>query len=526
MNHDSDQGELPAGGGPTGQNMSCAARKGLYWLLIAVAVGGATGRVLAVNSIDMIRLEDRLVEEQFAKRKAKLTASGETIDEPAERARIRAQAAKQRPFLSGNDRSRWCTVRALVERGTYEIDEIVQEPNWDTIDMVQHRGRDGELHLYSSKPPLLATLYAAEYWLIHQLTGKTLGTHPFEIGRFMLWTLNVVPFALYLWLVSRLVERFGGTDWGRMLVFAGACFGTYLTTFVITLNNHLHAAVCVAVALYATVRIWSDGETRKRYFILAGLAAAFAAANELPALSFLGLLGLGLLVRFPRPTLMYFTPSVGLVAAAFFFTNYLAHSTWIPPYAFGGGIVEQKAERPSVEERENWYDYSYIRKSDGKRIESYWRNPKGIDVGEKDPAWYAVHVLVGHHGIFSLTPLWLLAIPGTYLLWRNGVRGGRELALFIATLTIVCLVFYLTRDQGQRNYGGMTSAFRWVFWLAPLWLVAATPAADAASKSRAWRIVGYVLLGLSVLSASTPTWNPWTLPWPMKFAIHMGWTTL
>ena len=29
---------------------------------------------------------------------------------------------------------------------------------WDTIDMVKHRGWDGQGHLYSSKPPLLATI--------------------------------------------------------------------------------------------------------------------------------------------------------------------------------------------------------------------------------------------------------------------------------------------------------------------------------------------------------------------------------
>ena len=47
------------------------------------------------------------------------------------------------------------------------------------------------MHLYSSKPPLLATLMAGEYWLINHVTGATLGEHPYEIGRFMLVTINV-----------------------------------------------------------------------------------------------------------------------------------------------------------------------------------------------------------------------------------------------------------------------------------------------------------------------------------------------
>ena len=75
-------------------------------------------------------------------------------DWPTLKRGLRNELRLQRPFLSANDRSRWMTIRSLVEHGTYEIDEIVGQPTWDTIDMVQHRGRDGELHLYSSKPPL------------------------------------------------------------------------------------------------------------------------------------------------------------------------------------------------------------------------------------------------------------------------------------------------------------------------------------------------------------------------------------
>ena len=55
-----------------------------------------------------------------------------------EEARLRNELRLQRPFLSANDRSRWMTIRSLVEHGTYEIDAIVGQPTWDTIDMVQH----------------------------------------------------------------------------------------------------------------------------------------------------------------------------------------------------------------------------------------------------------------------------------------------------------------------------------------------------------------------------------------------------
>jgi hypothetical protein len=53
----------------------------------------------------------------------------------------------------------------------------------------------------------------------------------------------------------------------------------------------------------------------------------------------------------------------------------------------------------------------------------------------------------------------------------------------------------------------MTSGFRWVFWLAPLWLVALLPAAERLGCCRAGRAFVLVMLAISVMSATYPTWN-------------------
>jgi hypothetical protein len=106
-----------------------------------------------------------------------------------------------------------------------------------------------------------------------------------------------------------------------------------------------------------------------------------------------------------------------------------------------------------------------------------------------------------------------------WLLWR---RDWPALALFIAILSAVCLTFYLSRPQIDRNYGGMTSGFRWMFWFAPLWLVAMLPAADRLAATRSGRAIAAVLLGLSVMSVTYPTWNPWTHPWLYNFLHSLG----
>jgi hypothetical protein len=378
--------------------------------------------------------------------------------------------------------------------------------------MVQHRGRDGKPHLYSSKPPLLATLLAGEYWVIHRLTGWTLGEQPYEVGRLMLFTVNILPLVLMYYLLARLVERFGTSDWGRVFVMAVATLGTLLTTFAVVLNNHLVAAVCAVVALYALVRIYCDGERRWWYFALAGFAAAFTAADELPALSLLAAMGLLLLVRAPRETLLAFAPAALVVVAAFFATNYVAHNSLLPPYM----------HRSTTDPDDNWYAYSYT--VGGKERPSYWLDRQGIDRGEPSRLVYALHVLVGHHGIFSLTPVWLLSLWGTLLWLKSDEVNRRNLAALVGLVTLVCVAFYIGfRPQEDRNYGGMTSGFRWMFWFTPLWLVVMIPAADRLARSTAGMAFAAALLTLSVLSVSYPTWNPWTHPWIYHWLEWCGW---
>ena len=497
--------------------LPASVRWGVYLVLIAVAVGNMTGRLVAVNSVDKALLETTRVRERLEQERARLAEAGLSETEieaqlPAVEARLRNQLKLQRPFLSANDRSRWMTVRSLVEHGTYEIDSIVGQPTWDTIDMVQHRGRDGELHLYSSKPPLLATLVAGLYWIIHWFSGATLGDHPYEIGRVILFFVNILPLVLMYVVIGRLVERFGTTDWGRIFVMAAATLGTFLSTFAIVLNNHIPAAVSAAVAVYALARIAYDGERRLRYFALAGFAAAFAAANELPAVALMGAIGLLLLWRAPWQTIVAGVPAVVIVAAAFFGTNYIAHDSLRPPYM----------HRSATDPEDDWYSYTYT--VNGRERESYWLDRQGIDRGEESVGLYTLHSLVGHHGVFSLTPIWLLSLWGMLLWLARGDWPRRELALLVGALTIVCLVFYIgLRPQEDRNYGGMTSGFRWMFWFTPLWLLTMLPAADRLARRTVGMAFAAVLLTVSVLSASYPTWNPWIHPWLYNWLEWTGW---
>jgi hypothetical protein len=499
-------------------------RLGMYGILAAVALGALGGRIAAVASVDRVALESRLVDEAV-KREAE---RGGALDAAAIRARIEREKRLVRPFLSGNDRSRWLTVRALVERGTFAIEDLVVEPGWDTIDAVVHPDATGKLHLYSSKPPLLSVLAAGPYWVLHRLTGWTLGDHPFALGRLLLAICCGGAFAVFLAFSFASIEALGTSDWGRIWTAALAAGGTLLTTFAVVLTNHLPAAAAAAASLWAVLEIRSGSRRSRAMFAGAGLAAGLTAAFELPALAWVVAV-LVLLGRCDlRRTLAAALPAALVVAAAALATNHLAHGTVVPAYAQRAAHIAV-AESPATEESwnpSNWYDFA-IRLPNGRLLESYWRAPKGVDRGEPSRATYAWHAIVGHHGILSLTPAWLLVAPGLALLaCRRRHVGERGLAASIAAVSVVVVAFYIMRPQADRNYGGTTSGFRWVFWLAPLWLAAVTPAADILGRTRAGRVAAAILLGASALSVAYPTWNPWTRPWIEQAMQHAAASTV
>ena len=122
-------------------------------------------------------------------------------------------------------------------------------------------------------------------------------------------------------------------------------WGTFLTTFSLTINNHLPAAAMVAATMRIVMQIWLRERRDWLAFATAGCTAALAATFELPALSFAVLVFLMLVMAFPKPTLVWFLPLAAVVTLAFFVTNWQAHGTLAMAYA-------QRAEGCQLADRE------------------------------------------------------------------------------------------------------------------------------------------------------------------------------
>lgn len=410
--------------------------------------------------------------------------------------------------LSVNDLSRWATVRALVDSGTYAIGRrdaladaptrdsgIMTEPGWFTVDVVM----DPESRIfYSSKPLLLPTVVAGEYWLLRNLAGWTMGRDRLAITRTILLITNWLPFVFSLILFVRLADRLGGTDWGRLLVFTTVCFGTFVSGFLTTLNNHTVAAAGALFALYHTLRLHLDEDRRPWRFLAAGFFAGWAACNELPAVSLAAGLFLWLTYVSWRHALRYALPAMLIPVAAFFYVQYAAFGSVLPTYAHAA-----------------WYEFAG----------SYWLTPTGIDLADDPKPMYAFHLLAGHTGILSLTPVlllgWIGMIRGASLRpWRGTLPPQQILATLALGVTAVVFVFYVLQT---RNYGGQTAGPRWFFWLTPLWLLTMLPEADRWASRRWLRWLGYGLLAISIATALFALESPWRHNWLFSTLRARGW---
>ncbi|MFV0443355.1 MAG: hypothetical protein ACK5Q5_07275 [Planctomycetaceae bacterium] len=399
------------------------------------------------------------------------------------------------PLQSANDRARWCTVWSLNNGDGYVIDNAIRRPGWDTIDKVLHEG-----HFHSTKPPLLSTLVAGLYWLERATLGWTLDEQTAATVRLLLVFMNLLPWGAAVWMLSEIVRRSTSSHVTLLVITAVAAWGTLLTPFLSTFNNHVPAAICLIFALDAATRITIDGDTRWWRYALCGLFAALTTTFELPAAAF-GLAIFLLLFRQSKSqALTHFLPFAAIPLVAFFVTNLLDAGGLRPFYMFYGG---------------DKYVYTH------EGIPSYWSEPRGIDRASDSVATYLLHCTIGHHGILSLSPILLLAIAGWVLALRSENRLRSYLALG-AGLTGVVLAYFLTRTANY-NYGGNTVALRWMLWLVPFWLLAMIPVLDRFGERRWFRVTATVLFAASVFSAWYPLGSPWQSPWLMTWMQNRGW---
>jgi hypothetical protein len=390
------------------------------------------------------------------------------------------------PVMGANDASRWSTVWSLVERGTYVIDGTP----WDTIDKVRRDGHD-----YSSKIALLPTMLAGEYWLIRAVTGWRIQERTNEVCRLLLFTVNVVPLVLYIGLIGQLIGRHVQSVWWRIYWLLAAAIGTYVTGYSTTLNDHTVGAWSALFAAYSAIRILYEGDRRPRHFLLAGFFTAFLACDQLPAVFFAVALFGWMLAREPKRTLLYFVPAAAVPVIGFLLTTYISTGGFVPYYLLKKTIL---------------YQYEG----------SYWRHPMGTDALAEPKVQYVFQYLLGHHGFFSLSPVFILSVVSFVLALRDRATPLRGFVVFALGVSVATMALNTVTTN---NYGGGCQGFRYLIWPVPLWVIVGALKADAYG-ARPWvKVVVVIFLLISAVSMRGALGNPWGESWLSNWWKDLGW---
>lgn len=334
---------------------------------------------------------------------------------------------------NSNTGSRYATVESLVDHGTYSINRSGYR---FTIDKVKIGKR-----YYSSKPPTLPTYAAGVYYVYQKVTGHRIKTHEGQVlwvvGMATGWLSHVVLLLYFFRLSRRLFQR----QLAQLGALIALAFGSLSTAYATTLNNHSVGA-CLLFACFAHAVMARERGGGRGHWVAAGLYGGFLPAVDLPSGLMSALVGLLLLVSNWRWTLCYYVPALVPGVATSLTLSYVSTGSTLPVYL-----------------RKELYRYPG----------SYWAATRGVDALREPKHVYLFHVLFGHHGLFSMTPLYalsLLAIARRVSLVHLRRRAPRALEAALCVVLLVGLVgFYGYRSH---NYGGWCVGMRWLVPLMPL----------------------------------------------------------
>ncbi|HPD32146.1 MAG TPA: hypothetical protein PLL20_19305 [Phycisphaerae bacterium] len=351
-------------------------------------------------------------------------------------------------------------------------------PPFSTVDMISVKDKNGQDHFYSSKPPLLSTCVAGVVMglekivspimampSVHEyLTGSrpevrsgaatqpagtqpsqtpspgsfTFREHPMFYMRAAVLLVQLVPFLIMIWVIRQRVIEQTDSPFVQNFCVGAAALATFLTSYAAPLNNHIVAAYCAMFALHAMLRVWYDGRREWYWFLIAGLFGGLCHGLELPAT----LLTLAILVALfwkePRRALVVGLPAMLIPIAASLYTTYLVTGSVTP--------IPMRFDEPNGP---FFYDGSYWHPNN-------YYTPRGVSIDflQEPKQKYMFHLLVGHHGFFSLTPLFVLSLIG---IGRHmaGIRARRA----VLASVVLAAIFLAAAILWKADAGG--SSLSW-----------------------------------------------------------------
>jgi len=364
--------------------------------------------------------------------------------------------------LAGNEASRFATIQAVAERGSFSIEGLC----FRTVDYVVIDGKP-----YSDKPLPQGFFLGLLYKGLSAATGISFESKyylsVFLVTFLGVGVLNCVLFLLFFRLLSR--EAPSAPFFSRLFLSASLPLATLLFSYGVSMNNHTPAAL-VLFALLWQLLDYPVKASSLRAFLL-GLTAGALLNLEIPIGGVFGLACFLAVVLCSKDGVFkkaVFYSLGGLIPILFFaLLDYYAFGRFTPQYIGSGSSGSFKLPLPGA-----------------------------------DSLYYSFSALLGVRGFFSYMPALLFVFPAALALrGRQDAKAG-SIALGAGA---ACVVFYVLCTN---EYGGWAYGFRYLVPLIPLFwfFIAREYAARVGSLSYAV-LCALVLWGGAV--SYVGSYNPW-----------------
>ncbi len=371
---------------------------------------------------------------------------------------------------SANELPRAYLVKAIADDHTFAIDRGVAR--WGTTVDVSPSGG----HQYSNKAPGSSLLAVPAYAVVRALSGEPGLAATVWICRVFAGILPMLAFLALLW---RFLERFAPDPQVRRLVVLAYAFGSMAMTYSILFYSHQLGAICVASAWIIALDV-ADRRRGLAAMAAAGLLAGAAALVDYQAVFAAVPVAVHVVVRlWRRPGLLraLALAAAGAAVPIGFLLGYHAicfGSPWRTGYDASTTFAV-------------YHQHGFLGMT-ALRWEALWGSLVRPD-----------------NGLITLSPWWLLAIPGSVALWR---RGERATVLVGASVAVIYVLFISSLNFWR---GGWEVGPRYIAAMLPFLL---PPIAAQLQDLRArplWLGVAAGLIGVGLMvyvlsSATFPYW--------------------
>ena len=349
-----------------------------------------------------------------------------------------------------NQNSRLDMVMAVVEDGTFQIDKYVE----NTVDYAKVEG-----HYYSDKAPGAAFLGIPIYAVLKELLdlpimgrvldglsdnealkatlregGTGLLEHKvrFAIAQVALtFAASALPTALMGALMYRLLARFTPRRWPRALVVLGYGLLTPAFAYAGSFYGHQLSAMCLFGAFY--LAFTGTEPLRTRSLLAIGLLLGYSVITEYPSALIVGILFLYAWHRLKNRWRIGWVILTGALVAA----GWMTYNTVV----FGSPL------ELGYSHSELWTDQHHT--GFMSLTWPHWEATWGITFGR-------------FRGLFVLSPLLLLAVPGSVLWWRS---GEHRIEFWVALTSVLAL--FLFNSSSIMWWGGFAIGPRYLLPMLP-----------------------------------------------------------